>query len=141
MYIYIYVILHKFDITCGSETYLDSTIPNDDDKLQISGYTLIRSDHPSNTKRNGVCKYYKSSSPLSVRNIVYLHECLSFELQIGDEKRQNKTKVKTSFESNTIETVTSQLGLYQIINEPTHMLPNYSSCTDLIFTLQPNLII
>ena len=33
---------------CLSETYLNSTIPNDDDKLQIPGYTLIRSDHPSN---------------------------------------------------------------------------------------------
>ena len=28
-----YIILHKFDIICLSETYLDSTIPNDDDKL------------------------------------------------------------------------------------------------------------
>ena len=33
---------------CLSETYLNSTIPNDDGKLQIPGYTLIRSDHPSN---------------------------------------------------------------------------------------------
>ena len=28
-----YIILHKFDIICSSETYLDSTTPNDDDKL------------------------------------------------------------------------------------------------------------
>ena len=45
-----YVILHKFDIICLPETYLDSIIPIDDNKLQIPGYTLIRSDHPSNTK-------------------------------------------------------------------------------------------
>ena len=67
------------------KTYLDSTIPNNDDKLQIPGYTLIRSDHSSNTKRGGVCRYYKSSLPLRVINIGYLHECLSFELQIGDK--------------------------------------------------------
>ena len=31
-----YIIFHKLDIICLSETYLDSTIPNDDDKLQIT---------------------------------------------------------------------------------------------------------
>ena len=60
-------------------------IPNDDDKLQIPGYTLIRSDLPSNINRGGICIYHKSSLPLRVINIYYLHECLSFELQIGDE--------------------------------------------------------
>ena len=45
-----YIVLHKFDIICLSETYLDFTTPNDDDELQILGYTLIRSVHPSNTK-------------------------------------------------------------------------------------------
>ena len=40
-----YIILHKFDIIFLSETYLDSTIPNDDDKLQIPGYTLILTIH------------------------------------------------------------------------------------------------
>ena len=61
-----YIILHKFDIISLSETFLDSTISNNDDKLQIPGYTLIRSDHPSNTKRGGVCIYYKSSLPLKL---------------------------------------------------------------------------
>ena len=46
---------------------------------------MIRSDDPSNTKRGGVCIYYKSSLPLRVVNIGYLHECLSFELQIGEK--------------------------------------------------------
>ena len=50
-------------------------------------------------------------------------------------------KDKTSFEGNTIENVTSQLGLHQIINESTHILPNSSSCIDLIFTSQPNMVI
>ena len=80
-----YIILHKFDVISLSKTYLDSTIPNDDDKIKIPGYTFIRSDHPSNTKRGGACIYYKSSLPLRVINIGYLHECLSFELQFGDK--------------------------------------------------------
>ena len=66
-----YIILHKYDIICLSETYLDSSTTNVDEELQISGYTLIRSDHPSNTKRGGFCIYYKSSLPLRVINIGY----------------------------------------------------------------------
>ena len=80
-----YIVLHKFDFICLSETCLDSTIPYDDDKLQIPGNNLILSDHPSNTKGGIACIYYKSSLPLRVINIGYLHECLSFELQIGDK--------------------------------------------------------
>ena len=40
----------------------------------------------------------------------------------------------------TIETVTAQFGLQQIIKEPTHISNISSSCIDLIFTSQPNLI-
>ena len=39
-----YVTVHKFDIICLSETYLDSSIPNGDDNLEISDYKLILSD-------------------------------------------------------------------------------------------------
>ena len=45
---------------------------------------------------------------------------------------------------NTIEgshlySLTSSNGLSQLINEPTHIQTNSSSCIDLIFTNQPNL--
>ena len=40
-----------------------------------------------------------------------------------------------------VSKVTSQLGLHEIANEPTHILPNSSSCIDLIFTSQPNMVI
>ena len=75
--------VHRFDIICPSETYLDSTVPLDNDNLVISGYNLIRSDHPSNTKR--VCLYCKNYLPLRVLNISYLKECLNFELKIGNK--------------------------------------------------------
>ena len=76
--------LHKLDIICVSETYLDSTTPTNDVKLQIPGYTLIRSDHPSYTKR-GEIWLYRSSLPLRITYIGWLHECLSFELHTGDK--------------------------------------------------------
>ena len=40
-----------------------------------------------------------------------------------------------------IESLTSYYGLHQLITEPTHILPNSSSCIDLIFTSQPNLVL
>ena len=77
--------LHKFDIMYLSKTYLDSNTPLDDDNLEISGYTLARSDHPSNTKRGDVWLYYKNNLPLRVINIGYLNECLTLELTVGDK--------------------------------------------------------
>ena len=77
--------VHKLDIIYLSETYLDSTVPLDDENFVISGYNLIRSDHPSNTKRGGVCLYYKNYLPLRVLNISYLKEYLNFELKICDK--------------------------------------------------------
>ena len=50
-----YIATHKVDIICLSETYLDSSISNDDENSEIPGYDLFRADHPSNTKQRGVC--------------------------------------------------------------------------------------
>ena len=48
---------------------------------------------------------------------------------------------KTSFEGSTIESITPQFGLHQVINEPAHLLQNFSSCIDLLFTSQPNIVV
>ena len=45
-----YIATHKLDVTHLSETYLDSSISNDDCNLEIPGCDLFRADHPSNTK-------------------------------------------------------------------------------------------
>ena len=47
---------------------------------------------------------------------------------------------KTAYEGSKIDGITSTFGLQQIINEPTHIIGDSSSCIDLIFTLQPNLV-
>ena len=58
----------NFDIVCLSETFLNSSIQNDDHKLKIHGYNLIRSDHPSDWKKGGICIYYKEHIPLIRRD-------------------------------------------------------------------------
>ena len=45
----------------------------------------------------------------------------------------------SSYEGLKIDTITSQFGLQRVINEPTYLTSNSSSCIDLIFTFQPNL--
>ena len=64
------------------QTYLNSEIPSDDENLEIPGYNLVREDHSSNSKRGGVCAYYKSSLPFKVINVKYLQESISFELRV-----------------------------------------------------------
>ena len=68
------------------ETYLDFTIQSDYDSLEISGYNLVRSDHPSNNKRRDGCIYYKVSLRLRVIDIFFLLGCITFEVLIRDKK-------------------------------------------------------
>ena len=50
-----YNAVHKYDILCISETYSDSSVSVDGTTLSLPGYNLVRSDHPCNVKRGGVC--------------------------------------------------------------------------------------
>ena len=78
-----HVSTHEFDVTCISETYLNSDISLVDKNLEIVGYTLIRTDHPSNTKRGGVCIYYKDSLVFRLFDICYLEEFINFQISFG----------------------------------------------------------
>ena len=77
--------LHKFDIICLSETYLDSSILTQDPNLEMHVYTLIRADHSSNVKRGGVYVYYKNPLSLKLLNINYFQECITFKLSIKNK--------------------------------------------------------
>ena len=82
-----YNALHDFDLICVSETFLDTDYSSDDARLNIEGYTMIRSDHPSNTKRGGVCIYYKDHLPFVRRNdITVLDECIVGEIRVKNSK-------------------------------------------------------
>ena len=67
-----------------------------------------------------------------------------FTVVLGDFNAKSTTwcdKDTTTFEGTRIEALTALYGLHQIISEPTHILPNSTSCIDLIFSDQPNLIV
>ena len=62
---------------------------------------------------------------------------------LGDfnAKSNNWCKADTTFlEGSKINTIANSCGLNQLIQEPTHILNSSSSCIDLIFTSQPNLV-
>ena len=77
--------MYKHEFICLSETYLDSTIP-DSLLFQIHGYNLVRADHPNNTKRGGVCTYYKESLPVRVTSLPYFKEALLLEMTDNNRK-------------------------------------------------------
>ena len=80
-----YVTIHKTDIVCLSETYLDSSFLVNDENLVIQSYNLVRCDHLTNSKRGGIWVYCKDSLPLKIIEIPYLQECINFHLIIGDK--------------------------------------------------------
>ena len=75
--------MNKIDIICLSETYSDSSIPFDDENLELPGYNLVRTDNPTNTKRGGVCIYYHNSLPLKVNDIQVLKNQKKFYSRIS----------------------------------------------------------
>ena len=72
------MIKHKFDIICLSETYLNFESSSDISNLETAGYKIIRDNHASDTKRWGVCVYYKNTLPFKVINIKCLQEFFLF---------------------------------------------------------------
>ena len=79
-------LVHKFDILCILVTHLDSSVSKDDNGLSIEGYSLIRADHFSNTKRGGVCIYYNDKISVRQMGNISLPECLACEIVIGKKK-------------------------------------------------------
>ena len=61
--------MHKFDISCIFESYLNSGTLSSDGNLNIPDYNMSRADHPSGNRRGGVCIYYKESLSIKLLNI------------------------------------------------------------------------
>ena len=62
-----YINVNEIDIIYSSEMILDSSIPIDDYRLSIPGYSVMRADHPSNSKRGEIRLYYKKLARNSKR--------------------------------------------------------------------------
>ena len=81
-----YINVNDIDMICLSEPFLDSSVPIDDNRLSIPSYSMMRADHPSNTKRGRICLYYKAHLPIIRRDDVSnLKECLVTEITVKNE--------------------------------------------------------
>ena len=80
-----YNVIHKFDIICISESYLNSDTLSNDNNLNIPGYNMSCADHPSGNRRGGVYIYYKEPLPIKMLKINYLQKCICFDLKIGSK--------------------------------------------------------
>ena len=67
-----YLTQNNYDIIYLSEMFLNASIETNDDRIPIDGYNLITVDHPSNSKRGGVCIYYKEHIPLIKRDEIFI---------------------------------------------------------------------
>ena len=81
-----YIIQHNYGIICLAETFLNFSILSDDNRIAIDGYNLIRSDHPSDSKKGGVCIYYKEHIRLILRDDINTLECLVTEIYSQNKK-------------------------------------------------------
>ena len=112
---------HNFDMICLSETYLDSSYGDDDTRLNLKDFILIRADNPHNCKKDNP-HFILVTGDFNVRSCSWCKNDL------------------TTSESNQVDAITSSYALSQLICEPTHILPNSSSCIDLFFIIQNNFI-
>ena len=81
-----YNAIHHCDLICVSETYLDSSTANDGKDISIKGYSVVRADHPTNTKQGGVCIYYKESLSVRIIDISNLTESILCQITINKKR-------------------------------------------------------
>ena len=69
------------------KTFLNSSMQSDDNRIKIDGYNLIRSGHPSDSKKMEYLFSYKEHVPLVKRgNISTLGNFLVMEICSKSEK-------------------------------------------------------
>ena len=79
-----HALFYNIDIIFLSETFLDLSIQTNNPKLNIPGYTFLRSDHPSNIEKGGVCMFYKDHQPvIRCDDLCALTECIVVEVNLG----------------------------------------------------------
>ena len=67
-----------------------------------------------------------------------------FTIHLGDFNVRSSvwwTREKTIMKGTELESLTTVHGFHQLLSQPTHLLPQTSSCIDLILNDQPNLIV
>ena len=67
---------------CFSETYLDSSYLDDDSRLNLKDFTLIRADNLHNCKRGGVSIHFEEHLTVLAVSPLKWNECIVLEIII-----------------------------------------------------------
>ena len=185
-----YALSYNTDIIFLFDTFVHSSAEASDPNINISGYNSLRSDHPLNTKREGVRMFYKDCLPvIRLDDLCALSACIVTEIKLGKKSifftcnYKSPSQTPDKFEnycqnfhltlSNTDNTspfcliviedfnarcrnwwagdvnsnagkeldfLTSTAGYTQLINKPTHLFSGESSCINLIFCNNPEIV-
>ena len=142
-----YISVHKFDFICLSETYLPFKLihfislihPFHETisfEIRIGEKNLANSFAFIDPQTNDEFESFLKNVELILDKIHEENPSMIFVLGDFNAKSNNWCKNHaTSHEGSRIEAVTSNYGLHQLIQEPTHILNSSSSCIDLIFNL------
>ena len=77
--------VYNYDLIGIVETHLDSTV--DESKLDLTGYSFLKSNHPNNVRRVGVGLYVKDSFPAKSRpDLATFPECIVCKVQLDKKK-------------------------------------------------------
>ena len=93
---------HKYDFICISETYLDSSVTDNNKEPGMEGYSFISADHPRNVKKGGVDIYYKESIAVEIININFFSECLLCEVAVTNKKGYIAALCRSPSQTNTV---------------------------------------
>ena len=61
---------------------------------------MVRADHPNNVKREGVFGYVRESLPVRNFSNLYLSECLTLEVTIGNKKGYVITLYRSPYQTS-----------------------------------------
>ena len=108
------------------------------DNKKIFIITLHRSSSQSNDKFDEFLRGFEGV-------IDYINRCNPYFTLITGDFNASWNRCWENDSNNTegvsIDNLTSSYGLKQLIAEPTHILPTSSSCIDLLFTNQSNVVV
>ena len=106
-------------------------------QLQIGSISLYRSPSQTADKFDSFLDNLKLNLETMTDNNPFL------VVAIGDFNARSSSwciNDKSNYEGTKIDCLATECDLKQVINEPTHLLENSSSCIDVIFTPQTNLV-
>ena len=93
--------------------------------LNIDGYNIVRYDHPSGSKKGGVCCYFKQSLPIRILQITTLTECLVLEM-LYNNKLVIVSVIYRSPSQSSQEFAQFEMLFSQLLNDITSKNPFFS---------------